>query len=234
MASSATALSRRKGGTSQTRIIPWKYILIVVLSVSILFLFLYIRAFNDVINSPTNYRMSQNQPSLGGQTLILTTKLGDIKIKLREDLSKISADYIRQIVAAGDCPRCQFYRAEAGGILQGIIKNPSLPVEDNNMVVHVEKGDCPADLKDSKWKDDCHGPIMEHGMVGWAAGKTGPDFFIDWYKKPAKFWGAQHTVWGEVVLDESSNVIDEIWKLPATKNQLTYLVEPLKFTMKVV
>lgn len=254
--SSSAALSRRKGGTAQTRRIPWEYICCVMITVFLLFCILYIHALNKVVQQSSQHGSSQHLRKetphqqqheqqrevlelkedmsplfLPGQTLVLTTKLGDIKIKLREDLSKVSADYIRQIIAAGDCPRCTFYRAEEKGILQGIIKNPSIAQED---LVQVTKGDCPEDLKDSKWKDNCHGPVMDHGMVGWAAGKTGPDFFIDWYKRPAKFWGAQHTVWGKVMLEECSEVVDEIWTLPVNKKGLTYLVDQLPFTMKIV
>jgi len=170
----------------------------------------------------------QERRSLSGQVLVLTTNVGDIRIKLREDLSQPSADYIREIVTAGDCPRCTLYRAEKEAILQGIIKNPSIPDR-------IPKGECPDELRtDPKYKDNCHGPIMTRGMVGWAGGKSGPDFFIDWYKNPAEFWKTQHTVWGEVMLEESSGVIEEIWKLPTENKGLTYLVEPLKFTMTLV
>lgn len=35
--------------------------------------------------------------------------------------------------------------------------------------------------------------MMTKGMVAWAAGDTGPDFFIDNYKRKADWWGTQHT-----------------------------------------
>lgn len=69
-----------------------------------------------------------------------------------------------------------------------------------NVPVRNIKGSCPAGFEsvanDCPAHDPqcaCHGPTMTHGMVGWAAGGTGPDFFINTYKKPAKWWGTQHT-----------------------------------------
>lgn len=217
---------RRRGA----RRIPWEYVSLVLFTVAVLFFFLYVRALNAVVHhhslhhEPNNADVAAINPN---DILFLSTNVGAIKIKLREDLSQSSIRYIRQLIAAGDCPRCTFYRAETQGILQGIMKNPDL----KEVVV---KGDCPPDLQGTKFAKNCHGPIMTHGTVGWAGGGVGPDFFIDWYKKPAKFWGAQHTVWGDVLLEESNHVMDEIWKLPTNKNNgLLYLVEPLKFKMSL-
>ena len=58
---------------------------------------------------------------------------------------------------------------------------------------------------------------MTNGMVGWAGGGTGQDFFIETYKEPAKWWGQQHTVWGEIQDTKSREVIDAIFKLPTHK-----------------
>lgn len=231
----SSAIVRRRGGQSQSRRIPWEYVMFVLVAMFMVFFFLYVRALDQVLHgdgkgSVLNHQHPDREAmesSASKEVLILTTKLGDVKIKLNEELSKSSVGYIRQMVAAGECPRCSFYRAEAGGILQGIIKNPDL-----KDMIKVGRGDCPQDLLDSKWKDNCHGPIMSHGTVGWAAGKTGPDFFIDWYKRPTKYWGAQHTVWGIVEDDASAQVIADIWKLPVNqKGGLSYLEEPIKFEM---
>ncbi|CAB9506813.1 Cyclophilin type peptidyl-prolyl cis-trans isomerase/CLD [Seminavis robusta] len=163
------------------------------------------------------------------QTLVLKTDWGTLKIVLLPNLSPSSVQYIRDMVKSGECPRCAFYRAEHLGILQGIIKNPDHPPPTK---VHL--GDCPSELA-GEYKDNCHGPIMEHGMVAWAGGGTGPDFFIDWYAKPAKFWGTQHTAWGKVMLDDRSSLqtMNNIWALSTHKKGLTYLDETVKFTMSI-
>ncbi|KAL7566121.1 hypothetical protein ACA910_003894 [Epithemia clementina (nom. ined.)] len=174
--------------------------------------------------------------SIGGKdTLILSSDVGEIRIVLLPQYSPASVKYIHDVVAHGQCDRCTLYRAEKQGILQGIIKSTSIHVP-------TEKGSCPPGMDTikngecPKWDPSCacHGPLMERGMVGWAAGKTGPDFFIDDYRQPAKWWGTQHTVWGQIMDDASLNVIDHIWSLP-TKPQggLTMLESPIKFTMRI-
>jgi hypothetical protein len=130
----------------------------------------------------------------GTETLVLKTAEGDIKISLLPDLSKESVDYIRAMVAdAGNCSPCNLYRAEKPGILQGVLTNKDIPVP-------TVKGTCPRgsegvsnDCPDWDKSCGCHGPVLTRGMVAWAAGATGPDFFISNYEKPALFWGTQHT-----------------------------------------
>ena len=71
-------------------------------------------------------------------------------------------------------------------------------------------------------------------MVGWAAGKTGPDFFIDDYKRKAEWWGTQHTVWGIIQDDKSFEVLDKVWTLPTHKQGgLNLINEPLHFDMSL-
>jgi hypothetical protein len=131
------------------------------------------------------------------EVLVLKTKLGNIKIVLRPDLSKGSVDYIYEVMKAsapdGLCPGCRLYRAEKPTILQGVLREDV----DANAV----KGSCPAGFESvpnecPEWDEQCgcHGPIMTRGMVGWAAGSAGgPDFFIDNHPDPADWWGTQHT-----------------------------------------
>jgi len=182
----------------------------------------------DSGNDTTNQQQSQ-------ETLVLHTKLGDIRIEFRPNYSPESVDYWREVVAQNACDRCNFYRAEKPGILQGIVKS-------HKVSLPIKKGDCPpefAQVPNQCPSHDpscgCHGPVMTRGAVGWAAGKTGPDFFIDDYLKPAEFWGTQHTVFGQIVDQASFAVIDEIWTLPAHKQQggLTMLEEPIPFTMSI-
>jgi hypothetical protein len=108
-----------------------------------------------------------------------------------------SVRYVANVVAlaaaassSGGCERCKFYRAEPGMLLQGVIAHhPSSSAasskEDDDV---VRLGPCPIDdyvPKNECPKHDpncgCHGPVMTRGMVGWAGGGSGPDFFIDTY-----------------------------------------------------
>jgi cyclophilin family peptidyl-prolyl cis-trans isomerase len=254
---SSSALSRRKGGGAATqRPIPWAYVSFVLVTMVLIFCFLYVQSLNKVLHHPTHPHHSttnsnhQQQPQVQqlrraehdttitttsshnhSDTLVLATKLGHIQIHLRPDLSLDSVKYIQQMVETGKCPRCTLYRAEDDhGIVQGILQNPIVPIVSS-------KGDCPLDLQTTtKYKDNCHGPIMTHGMVGWAGGDTGPDFFIDWYPKPATFWGAQHTVWGQVNLqdEETLHTMEQLWTLPTYYQEMTYLKEPIPFTMSII
>jgi cyclophilin family peptidyl-prolyl cis-trans isomerase len=164
------------------------------------------------------------------ETLVLTTTLGEMRIVLRPDLSKESVQYVKKVVLYRDCPNCRFYRAEKPGILQGILKGPDVTLNE-------VKGSCPPGYESvpndcPEWDKSCgcHGPVMTRGMVGWAAGATGPDFFIDAYKQPAKWWGTQHTVWGEVQDEATLEIIAQIWTLPTSEEGgLTFLKEPIKF-----
>jgi cyclophilin family peptidyl-prolyl cis-trans isomerase len=171
--------------------------------------------------------------SVGG-VAILSTDMGDIKITLQPQFSPESVEYIQKISQDG-CDRCAFYRAEKPGIFQGIIKSDQVPI--------VEKmGNCPPENSRARQecpKHDphcgCHGPIMTKGMVGWAGGKTGPDFFIDTYEKPATFWGNQHTVWGLITDEASLNLIKKIYDLPVTaQGGMHYLESNIKFKLSVV
>jgi cyclophilin family peptidyl-prolyl cis-trans isomerase len=164
------------------------------------------------------------------ETLVLTTTLGEMRIVLRPDLSKESVQYVKKVVLYRDCPNCRFYRAEKPGILQGILKGPDVTLNE-------VKGSCPPGYESvpndcPEWDKSCgcHGPVMTRGMVGWAAGATGPDFFIDAYQQPAKWWGTQHTVWGEIQDEATLEIIAQIWSLPTSEEGgLTFLKEPIKF-----
>lgn len=74
----------------------------------------------------------------------------------------------------------RFYRVENQLLLQGIISEDSVP---KNTIL----GPCPDYAKYQNHATKCpahdpncgcHGPVMTNGMVGWAGGTGGPDFFI--------------------------------------------------------
>jgi len=179
---------------------------------------------NDNNNNNNNNNNTDNLP----KTLTLTTSQGPIHIHLRPDLSLPSIQYISALLqqSSKPCKRCSFYRAEKPGILQGILVKEG--VTPNKVL-----GECPEEYREeSKEGRDCpkhdpncgcHGPVMERGMVGWAAGKGGPDFFIDMYKRKADWWHNEHTIWGQVIDPDSLKVIEGIFELPTKKTGLTYL-----------
>lgn len=159
------------------------------------------------------------------ETVSLLTSQGDIIINLRPDLALESVLYIKSLLdSPTPCKRCRFYRAEQKGILQGILKKDGITPNEvlgscpNNVI--VEKG------------EKCHGPEMTRGMVGWAAGEGGPDFFIDNYKRPADWWGHEHTVWGEITDEESLEVVNSFFDLPAHKETLTFLDNPVHIDLR--
>jgi hypothetical protein len=168
--------------------------------------------------------------------LTLSTATGPIQIVLRPDLSLSSVQYILNITSS--CRPCNLYRAEKPGILQGILQSSNSAVDTST----ITKGKCPPgdetvanDCPAWDAQCGCHGPVMTRGMVAWAAGATGPDFFINAYShSPATWWGTQHTVWGEIRDDHSFQTIERIWTLPTYEGSgLTYLNEPLHIDLSV-
>ena len=168
--------------------------------------------------------------------LTVSDDLGRLLIRPRADLSPESVQYMQQLAAdASQCDRCQFYRAEKPGILQGIASSQTVPVV-------TQRGPCPLGLEHvpnacPAWDADCacHGPVMTRGMVAWAGGKTGPDFFINAYPDPVELWGTQHTVFGQV-LPVSWPVLDKIWTLPTKReanSAMTFLEKPLTFSLSL-
>ena len=157
------------------------------------------------------------------KSLTLATSQGSIVIELRPNQALESVQYINALLGSPEpCKICRFYRAEQRGILQGILKKTDVPP---NTVL----GSCPDEFKDVP---KCHGPLMTRGMVGWAAGEGGPDFFIDNYPRPADWWSNDHTVWGEIIDRESLVVVDSFFDLPRHTDGLTYLDEHVPISME--
>jgi cyclophilin family peptidyl-prolyl cis-trans isomerase len=171
---------------------------------------------------------------------ITTTSPLSIRIILRPDFSKESVEYIKAITLKGYCKRCSFFRSEKAGILQGIVSS----IHPSIVPLTSIKGSCPTgygyELVPNdcpKWDPQCscHGPVMTKGTVGFAAGGTGPDFFINNHDKPALFWGTQHTVWGHIVDPKSFLVVNDILhNYPTThSNGMTYLTTPIPFQLSL-
>ena len=183
-----------------------------------------------------NFRNEQEE------ILVLVTNHGNIRITLRPDLSQGSVDYIHKLVESygeGErCMHCNLYRSEKPGILQGIMENK------NVVPVNTVHGSCPPDgvskhvVNDCpEWDKNCgcHGPVMTRGSVAWAAGDAGgPDFFIDGYPEPAKWWGTQHTNFGRIEEEDSLKILDFIFTLPTTaEDGMDFLKESIHFDLRL-
>jgi cyclophilin family peptidyl-prolyl cis-trans isomerase len=181
------------------------------------------------------------------ETLVIKTSKGPIRIALRPDLSPESVDYIHAMVGTGACEDCKFYSAVKGKVSQKNEKtNPSSISEGslhgriannrkNSLPLPKKKGSCPADLVPIRCPldeaiCDCHGPIMTKGMVAWSSGKMGPDFFINTFEKPARWWGTTHTVWGEVKDAASFEVLHDIFALPVMQRKRVFQKKTQSFT----
>lgn len=180
-------------------------------------------------NNPLDKTSISSLPSY----IRLETSNGDILIQMRPDLSRESVEYIQRLLNdPRPCEHCRFYRAQDRGILQGIMKKYGVEVNkvlgpcSSKNVVNKEAHDMPK---------KCHGPIMTRGMVGWAGGGAGPDFFIDNYKRKAQWWGQEHTVFGEV--DPSSlHVVESFFDLPrhSSDGGMMFLDEAIPFDIKPI
>lgn len=177
------------------------------------------------------------------QGLLVRTEIGDIRIAFRPDLAGPSSiQYIIDVVEAAAsktdgnvnngvaCSRCKFYRAEKKLLLQGVIAQNSISSSA------VALGPCPEDVPPDLHCPEhdpncaCHGPIMTKGMVGWAGGGEGPDFFINTFEKPVDWWETQHTVWGELD-EESIRVVESAYDLPAHNQGMRMLDKPIDITL---
>jgi len=193
------------------------------------------------------------------QGLLIHTHMGDIRIHFTPELAgESSIQYITDVVQAASakqnngmgsnaaetmngrritegfmCQKCKFYRAEKQLLLQGIISEGPR----NNQVVlgpcpnpdYKPKSKCPAHDPNC----GCHGPIMTKGMVGWAGGGGGPDFFINTFAKPVDWWENQHTVWGEIRDEKSLKVVESVYELPAHMTGMRMLDHEIEFSLEL-
>eukprot|EP00584_Thalassiosira_punctigera_P019219 CAMPEP_0172549352 /NCGR_PEP_ID=MMETSP1067-20121228/18473_1 /TAXON_ID=265564 ORGANISM="Thalassiosira punctigera, Strain Tpunct2005C2" /NCGR_SAMPLE_ID=MMETSP1067 /ASSEMBLY_ACC=CAM_ASM_000444 /LENGTH=260 /DNA_ID=CAMNT_0013336731 /DNA_START=183 /DNA_END=965 /DNA_ORIENTATION=+ len=193
--------------------------------------------------------------------LIIHTHMGDVRIHFTPELAgESSIRYVADVVMAAAarqnngmgygtaktmngrkvtegfmCQRCKFYRAEKKLLLQGVVAEESSvprgkvtlgPCPDPNF---VPKSKCPAHDPNC----GCHGPVMTRGMVGWAGGGGGPDFFINTFAKPVDWWENQHTVWGEIRDEKSLKVVESTYDLRAHTSGMRMLDEEIEFSLEL-
>mmetsp|Transcript_28864 Transcript_28864/g.96793 ORF Transcript_28864/g.96793 Transcript_28864/m.96793 type:complete len:86 (+) Transcript_28864:2-259(+) len=82
---------------------------------------------------------------------------------------------------------------------------------------------------------------MGKGMVGWAGGSAGPDFFVySAHMDPARcavggcvatHWSHDHTVWAEVADDETWAAIGKLYALPVRKGGMTFFAKEVPISV---
>ena len=159
-----------------------------------------------------------------------------LRIRLRPDLSPSSTAAMVEAAQLG-CTG-SIYRNEANFLLQGVLDC------FDKLKTTVEKGACPPGAtKDPNRvcpahdpECGCHGPIMLTGMVGWAGGSAGPDWFVYTGIPPMTWWGRDHTIIGNIADQASTDTLKEIATLPAAigGGGMLMLKQKLQFTLRIV
>ena len=150
-----------------------------------------------------------------------------ITLRLLPENSAESVAFLRE--AGGAACRGELYRSESF-LVQGRISCGAGATRTK-----VVKAGCPAGVTPDRGRRcpshdphcGCHGPIMTRGMVGWAGGGGGPDFFVYTGRDPATHWAHDHTVFAVVEDEASWATLDAIAALPTQNTGMTMLVRPL-------
>ena len=123
------------------------------------------------------------------RVVVLKTRHGDLRIRLRPDWHLPSVRFVREAALSDSCTvKCELYRAEPGFLLQGAMRGIVTP----NKQCRAFPGG-PKECTDPAERPG--GQYMERGDVAWAGGSAGPDFFIMMTRNG---FGASHTVWGSM------------------------------------
>lgn len=116
-----------------------------------------------------------------------------VRIRLRPDWSPNSAAWARQVAGAQLCGAwCTFYRAEPvpdSWAIEGFY-GPPYALLQGGLRPGPPAGAVPDNVADAANKRRY--PVMRRGMVAWAGGGLGPDFFIALGDHPE--WGTGHVV----------------------------------------
>mmetsp|Transcript_57060 Transcript_57060/g.131013 ORF Transcript_57060/g.131013 Transcript_57060/m.131013 type:complete len:313 (-) Transcript_57060:357-1295(-) len=163
-----------------------------------------------------------------------------LRLRLLPEHSESSVAFVRHAASSG-CAG-ELYRSEKDFLVQGRI---SCTGSSLTAAPKVVKGGCPAGAAVDTARRcpshdpscGCHGPIMTKGMVGWAGGSAGPDFFIytaamDTARCPvggcaATHWSRDHTVFAMVADDATWATINELYSLPVRPGGMTFFREKI-------
>eukprot|EP00241_Pyramimonas_parkeae_P018323 CAMPEP_0114284502 /NCGR_PEP_ID=MMETSP0059-20121206/4682_1 /TAXON_ID=36894 /ORGANISM="Pyramimonas parkeae, Strain CCMP726" /LENGTH=344 /DNA_ID=CAMNT_0001405327 /DNA_START=304 /DNA_END=1338 /DNA_ORIENTATION=+ len=169
----------------------------------------------------------------------LHTPYGNITVRLRRDWAPESVRYVSTLAVQDACTvACNFYRAEVvpdGWGVDGFWGPPYALLQGGLRgvpgIVPPNQGETGDYMHSSTYP-----PVMKRGMLAWAGGGKGPDFFIATASHDE--WGLGHTVWGEVDDETSLHVVDAVVALP-TRTQpgtvtTTPLLRPVTFTVTAI
>jgi cyclophilin family peptidyl-prolyl cis-trans isomerase len=171
---------------------------------------------------------SERTPTPARTCLVMKTRVGDVVVQLRDDLSPDTTSYFRAFAKrhGAKCAGCAFHRAEnippEGAI--DIYGGPGPPYA----LVQGRLGD---GARDDLRKESA--PLVERGDVCVVGG--GPDFFIA--TTGHHEWGGGHTVFGKVT-ERDMAIVEEITKLPKLtqvwgETHVTALATKLHFTLEI-
>ena len=156
--------------------------------------------------------------------IALRTSVGDIVVRLRDDISPLTARYFREFASArgARCAGCEFHRAEAVPE-PGAIDNYGGPGPPYALLQGRLGSGSRSDLPREG------APLVERGDVCVVGG--GPDFFIA--TRAHHEWGHGHTVFGKVH-ERNMDVVERIVRLPVLEQtwgqtRVTALAEKLPF-----
>ncbi|KXZ54393.1 hypothetical protein GPECTOR_5g5 [Gonium pectorale] len=150
-------------------------------------------------------------------TLTMHFKLGDIVVRLLPELAPRSVVELRRLAAlvageGGGCGGCRVYRVETAFLVQGVIGHPGAYVATPRHPNPPQKR------------------VMERGLVCWAGGAGGPDWFVNLIDQAG--FGDDHLCWGKV---DDMALFDAIVARPikpkAKPNEMTFLAEELRFNI---
>ena len=193
------------------------------MTITSLFLALIAAHLAGAVITRSEWLASSREAERAADVVVLSIDVGDgleparLRVRLRPELSPESAAYLR--AAARAACAGQLYRNEPQFLVQGRI---ACDGDAARALPALAKGPCPPgavlDPNRACFAHDpncgCHGPIMTRGMVGWAGGGAGPEFFVYTGARPAEHWAHDHTVFGEVADDASFAALERLHALP--------------------
>lgn len=161
---------------------------------------------------------------------------GKVRVKLRRETSPLAVQFIHSLLAQSpQCTGCSFYRAEAVPATWGSVElpdshNPGRWGPPYALLQGGLRADGVAMPAESTAREDA--PVIQRGMVAWAGGGSGPDFFVALAEHPE--WGRGHTVWGDVV-EADMVVLERLLALPTKVRPgnppVTNLVTPVPLSV---
>ena len=193
----------------------------------------------------------------------LVTAEGEVRVALRAEATH-GSEYVRSVLAQqNDAGELLVAEAQAEGLEPDPARPPRSGLRfyrAEPVPAHWASKDWPDNYYGGRWgppyallqgsfmPDNAHlkpgaadhtapaRPVIQRGMLAWAAGQGGPDFFIALAQHPE--WGNGHTVFAEV-LPEDMAIVDAIMRRPLRvanwgSINATELVTPLPFKLRRV